>query len=250
MSSQAVDLFGIPIDVLGLENALAAIANLCSGYVVTVNPETYRYFRSDARFREAVRSADLRLCDSVGVQAGLRLVSGCKVPRVPGADLVVSLLRKDPGPYYLLGARRESVRQAAAHIAQLFPSTHVCGYSDGYSILDPSTRARVEQKIIEAAPRFLLVGLGIPRQEIWMYERRDLFRTTVSIGVGGTLDVLADATRRAPLWFRAAGLEWAWRIGTQPSRIPRFVRSHIPFVAHLASASISAVRSGHNGNPA
>jgi len=237
-SQREIDFFGIPIHPLDLAGALSFISQLPSGYIVSVNPETYRFFESDGLFREAVLSASLRLCDGVGVQAALRLVKGAKVPRVPGIDLVTALLSSDEGPYFLLGGRKEVVKKAAKNIGQRYPGARICGTFDGYTIQSEEGRLRAEAEIVATRPRFILVGLGIPRQEIWMLRHRHLFRDSIGLGVGGTLDVLAGSARRAPRLLRTAGLEWMWRLSTQPSRLSRFVNSHIPFAAQVASASL------------
>ncbi|MHA2620399.1 MAG: WecB/TagA/CpsF family glycosyltransferase [bacterium JZ-2024 1] len=250
MSSRAIELFGIPINAIDLQEAISAISRLRSGYVVTVNAETYRYFEANASFRKAVLEASLRLCDAVSVQAGIRLVCGSRIPRVPGADLVTALLAVSPGPYFLLGSTKETVRRAARRVRDFFPGARICGHLDGYGIRDASGRARAVSEISGASPRFVLVGLGIPLQELWMYEHRATFSQSVLIGVGGTLDVLAGVSRRAPSWMRSAGLEWAWRIGSEPARLPRFLRSHFPFLAQIASASLSGPRTEQHGNPA
>jgi N-acetylglucosaminyldiphosphoundecaprenol N-acetyl-beta-D-mannosaminyltransferase len=250
MLPREIDLFGIPIHPLTLQDAVARISELLSGYIVTVNPETYRYFEENEDFREAVLGADLRLCDAVGVQAGLRMVKGARIPRVSGADLATALLSVYPGPYFLLGSHPEVVARAASRIRRHYPVARVCGAFDGYSIHSEEGAVRAGAEIAAVRPRFVFVGLGIPRQEIWMLRGRALFDSCVAVGVGGALDVLAGITRRAPRLVRAAGLEWMWRIGFQPSRLPRFFNSHLPFAAQVASASLYGGRTHKNGNPA
>jgi N-acetylglucosaminyldiphosphoundecaprenol N-acetyl-beta-D-mannosaminyltransferase len=113
-------------------------------------------------------------------------------------------------------------KRAAEKISKRFDST-VVGTHHGY-FNSTDEIAEVVAKIRSSRPHLLLAGLG-ESQEVFLHRHRDSLAVPVMIGVGGTLDVLAGAAKRTPVWTRRVGLEWAWRVGFDPRhRLPRLVR--------------------------
>ena len=161
--------------------------------------------------------------------------------RVAGADLVHMLIEKGAlkgWRFYFLGGRPGVAEIAAEKISQDFPGIQVVGWHHGF--FESIEEGEVVKSINSTKPHILLVGMGVPKQERWLaYHIHDLkdLNVPISIGVGGTIDLLAGKTQRAPLWIRNLSLEWLYRILRQPKRfvracmLPRFVFSVLRFKA-------------------
>lgn len=203
--------------------------------VVTLNPEIVVAALDDAALAAAIASADLCVADGVGIVWAARR-EGVDLPaRVPGVDLAERLLeRGGPDlPTYFLGGR-PGVAERAARAANDRFATPVAGVRDGY--FEATSDREIANDVAASGARLLLAGLG-PRQERFLAEQRAHLGSLVAIGVGGTLDVLAGEARRTPAWTRRFGLEWAWRVGLDPSRwhrAPRLAR----FVGHVLARSM------------
>ncbi len=187
-------------------------------YLVTPNAEiTYRASR-DSAFRALLDGAALRVPDGVGVTLGARLF-GVRLARFPGIELAEELLRTAPPTGYrlfLLGGRPGVAERAKDALLRRFPHITVVGTRDGYFAESEDTA--VTEEIRAAGADLLFVCLGSPRQEKWMAAHP---LPLLALGLGGSFDVWAGDVRRAPRFFRRAGLEWLWRIAHEPKRLGR-----------------------------
>ena len=220
-----IELLGLPLDAVDTEAAIARIDELMArpglDPVVTLNPEIVVRARAQPELARAVRRASLVTPDGVGILWAARRLCGLELgERVTGVDLVTQLLERhrDRIRVFFLGGR-PGVAERAAEAARRRFGTRVAGAHHGY-FEDPS---EVVPLVAAARPDLLLVGLG-ERQEVFVEAHREELGARVAIGVGGTLDVLAGAARRAPELTRRLGIEWAWRVGTDPRRWRRAPR--------------------------
>lgn len=188
------------------------------------NPELAVRAQDDPRVTEALLAADLRYPDGVGVvwAAGRRGAVGLE--RVPGVELaarVIEGLAADDLSVYLLGAAPGVAEAAAEALTAKLPGLKVAGCRHGYF-----TRAE-EQGIVaeirESGAAALLVALGTPRQQLFIQRHRDDLGVRVALGVGGSFDVWSGRVRRAPAWTRSLGVEWLYRLVTDPRRARRQV---------------------------
>lgn len=228
----SVQILGVRIDAVDAREALERVVRLASedrtSYVVTPNVEIVMASRRDRRLGQALSGADLAVGDGVGLVWASRILRRPLPERVGGIDLMTSLLeqaRKSGLRVYLLGSTPEVVAAAASRIRSDL-GLSVVGYHDGY--LTEETEAEVLRSILEARPHIIFVGMGSPRQELWMAEQANNIPRGVMMGVGGSLDVISGRKRRAPLFMRRLGLEWLYRLITEPRRfwrmtaLPRF----------------------------
>ena len=218
---------GVGFDDLTLEEAVAAGEKLAQGpgfsYVVTPNPEIVDLARADAGYRDLLNGAGLVLPDGIGVVYAAKLLGRPLKGRVPGIDFATGLLdrlAKNGGKLFLLGAKPGVAEQAAARLKAAHPGLVICGVNDGYF----KDSAPVVEKIKEAAADVVFVCLGAPKQEKWMAQYGPETGAHRMAGLGGALDVYAGNVKRAPVLWQKLGMEWAYRLIRQPSRIGRMAK--------------------------
>lgn len=226
------DILGVLVDDITPEETLEKIEQFVQSgrrhYIVTPNPEIVMEAQKDGEFREILNSADIAIPDGTGLIFASRLSGRPLRKRTTGSDLTwkVAELAEEKGySLYLLGGEIEGVAtKAAEKLKDKFPGLKISGAEEGGKI---SRQGEAEDKgisgrINEAGPDILLVAFGAPRQEKWIYKNLpDLDSVKVAIGIGGTFDFIAGKAKRAPKAFRSLGLEWLWRLITQPQRIGR-----------------------------
>ena len=218
-------ILGIPMHCVSMTQAVERVAAFVRAgeprLLITLGVEMVMHARHDDAFRDVARQADLLVPDSIGVVWAARR-QGFNVERVAGIDLLDRLAERgvrEGWRFYFLGGQPEVARAAADRLIERHPGMCVAGCRDGYFREDAEVVAQVRQ----AAPQVLLVGLGSPRQELWARRHAAELGVPVTIGVGGSFDVLAGRLQRAPVWMRRTGLEWLYRLVTQPARLIRML---------------------------
>ncbi|ADL08440.1 WecB/TagA/CpsF family glycosyltransferase [Thermosediminibacter oceani] len=221
-----IDIMGILLDRVDYYKASQRIMEFLESpgakIVVTPNAEIIMAAQKNKKLKDAVNSADLSLPDGIGVVLASRLLGRPLEQRTTGFDLMMELLKMAADrklSIFLLGGKPGVAEDAAKNIKKKFPGIRVAGTHHGY--FDESGEEKVVGIINEASPDILFVAMGAPKQEIFMAKNRDKLRCRVAMGVGGSLDVLSGKVRRAPVFMQRAGLEWLYRLITQPSRFRR-----------------------------
>lgn len=222
-----VSVLGVKIDNVALDEAVTKIEKLVQGVepglIVTANPEIIMLARSDEKFARYLNTARLVTADGIGVVIAAKMLGTPLKGRVAGIDLVTALLEKAATKnyrFYFLGAKPGIAEKAAANICQNYPGIEIVGVRHGYFEDD----SEIIDDIIQKKPDFLLVALGMGKQEKWIVEKAFKTGVPVSIGVGGSFDVYAGEVTRAPLWMQRAGLEWLYRLMKQPTRFVRMLQ--------------------------
>ncbi len=198
--------------------------------IATANAEMIMNAARDQELFEILRSADLVVPDGAGTVWAAHHLGHQMPERVAGYDLAQELLRRAPEKgrrVFLFGSAPGIAEKACRKAEMLYPGINVVGVRNGY--FSEREEPEIVREIREAKPDLLLAALGVPKQEKWLKKYRDDLDVPVSIGVGGTLDVMAGAVKRAPLWMQKAKLEWLFRGLLQPKRagrllaLPKFV---------------------------
>ena len=214
----------LPVDRVTFAEALDAIADMVrgrsGGAVFTPNVDHVVMASVDPRFQRAYADVDLALADGMPVVWASRAL-GLPVPeKVSGSDLVPALMERaaaDGFRVYLLGG---AARRAARRLRSALPGLRVVGAASPRIDLE-APDAAVLDAIRITAPDLVLVGLGAPKQELWIRAHAAALRPAVLLGVGASIDFLAGTARRAPRWMSAVGLEWAYRLAHEPRRLWR-----------------------------
>ena len=229
-----INILGVAFDALTLgeaeERADALLCSGAGGYIVTANPEIVLRCREDAAYAAAVNGAKLVLADGVGDLCAARILGTPLPGRVAGADLVPRLLARlaeRGGSVFLYGARPGVAERAGESLQSACPGLRIAGTENGYISDETALLEALERE----KPDLLLLGLGAPRQELWMARNRQQINA-VMIRAGGLLDVFAGDIPRAPEAWQRLGLEWLYRLLREPRRFKRVIR--LPKILLLA----------------
>ena len=232
--SERVEILGVKVDALTMAQAVERVATLISAgkpsIVATANAEMLLNATHDAELKQILNAAELVVPDGAGTVWAARHLGKHMPERVAGFDLVQELMKVAPREgwrFFLFGAAPSIADKAKLKAEELYPGIKVVGTRNGY--FKPSDEPQILAQIKASRADILLAALGVPKQEKWLARYKDELGVPVSIGVGGTFDVMAGVVKRAPRWMQRARLEWLFRAMLQPSRagrllaLPKFV---------------------------
>lgn len=241
-------LFGLQVDAVTVDQAVArcveAITQRRYLPVAVLNAAKVVTMCRDPGLRDAVARCQLILADGQSVVWASRIL-GAPVPeRVAGIDLFEELLAvaaRSGYRVYFLGAKPGVLDRMLAELARRYPELRVAGARDGYFRSDEA--ADVAAAIHRSAADLLFLGMSSPRKELFLAVHGTATGAHVVHGVGGSFDVLAGETKRAPVWCQRLGLEWLYRAKQEPLRLGRrYLATNAAFVALVAR---QAIGSGH-----
>lgn len=218
-----VNVLGFPVARLDTEACLDMMMDMVArgeGQVVTANAEILYAASRDSRLAGVLRESALITADGMGVVLASRLLGGPVPERVSGVELLHGICQRlslEGKSVFLLGAAPGVAENAASRLKEKYPGLVLAGVHHGY--FTESESAAVVQKLWAAKPHFLAVAMGA-RQEHWIRSNRESLPCP-AMGVGGTLDIIAGVTTRAPLWMQRMGLEWLYRLAKEPKRLSR-----------------------------
>jgi N-acetylglucosaminyldiphosphoundecaprenol N-acetyl-beta-D-mannosaminyltransferase len=240
---------GTELDAITLKEAVEAVDEAVASrrpmINASLNAAKVVRLQRDSILREAIAGCDLITADGVPIVWAGRLL-GLSVPeRVNGTDLMETLLAhaEERGySVFFLGARPDVLDDACAEVARRHPRLAIAGTRHGY--FAPSEEKDVVAEVVAAAPDILFVALETPQKELFPATHREALGVPFTMGVGGSLDVLAGRRRRAPVWAQRAGLEWLFRLGQEPRRLfRRYLIGNSLFVA-LVGRELARTRLG------
>ena len=209
------------------------IINNKKTFIVTANPETLMIAEKNNEFKKALLDIQTTIIpDGIGIVKGGKFLGYPIKETIPGVELCSKLFEycnEYKKSIYLLGAKEEIVSKLVNVINNNYPNAIVAGYENGYF----QDKQESFNKIIVSEPDVVLVALGIPEQELLIYNNLNKFNKGIFVGVGGSFDVLSGTKKRAPKIFRKLHLEWLYRIIKEPKRFKRFFNSNIKYLLKL-----------------
>ena len=221
-------LLGVGVDSVTMEETLEEIERLIRArrpsYIVTPNVDVLVQLQTDREFKRIYESASLVLPDGMPLLWAANFLGSPFKAKVSGSDLFVELCAraaKNGHKVYFMGAMPGVADKAAQVLTQRFPGLKVAGtYSPSFGFeKNEAECAAIIQKIREAGPDILFIGLGSPKQEKWTDRFLDKHGVPVSVMVGISFDYVAGTVKRAPKWMQNTGLEWSWRLMMEPKRL-------------------------------
>ncbi|MBE9042919.1 WecB/TagA/CpsF family glycosyltransferase [Pleurocapsales cyanobacterium LEGE 10410] len=203
---------------------LARLHQSMGTHVVTLNAEMSMMAQEDKALNQTIKTADLVIPDGAGIIIYMRL-RGLKHQRCPGIELAASLIEQigkssSPNTLCFFGGTPGTAEQAAQSWQDKFPQLSILT-QDGY--VSGKAEAEWKETLKIKQPQVIFVGIGVPRQELWIKENRALCPNSIWIGVGGSLDIWAGNKARAPEWLRNNNLEWSYRLYQEPWRWRRML---------------------------
>ncbi len=239
-------ILGIGVDATSYEEATERVMEwaragesrmVCLGVVASVMEA-----RESARYREALESADIVTADGMPLVWMLRGLGARPASRVYGPDLTITVLWAAQAAGIAVGFYGSSEEVLARLIAKVqwrFPRLEVTfAEAPPYPVGDDRDAVG---RMAASGARILFVGLGGAKQDLWMAEHHGKV-PAVMLGVGAAFDFLAGTKRQAPRWMQRSGLEWAFRLATEPRRLWRRYLRHNPRFAWLAVRQIIGAR--------
>lgn len=226
-------VLGLPVHLLEDYSSwlLTCLRQQIGVHVVTLNAEMTMQAEQNSALAEAIYQADLVVPDGSGVVLYLRL-RGKTAQRCPGIELVESLLQQSANPatddttqapwsVFFYGGAPGVAQKAALTWQERVPGIQFAGIQHGY--ISPEEEEELLETLQAKQPGLICVGLGVPRQELWILEHRHLCPKSLWIGVGGSLDIWAGNKERAPVWLRENHMEWMYRLYQEPHRWRRML---------------------------
>lgn len=202
-------------------------------FIITANPEILMKAGKNPKIHDMILEHTV-VPDGISVVKAMKKAGIPVIERITGVDLVEGLLEsagKQGLSVYLLGAKEEVVSDLVKQEAKKYPNA-VYNYHNGYD----GDKDLIFDEIKKLQPDLVIVGLGVPAQELLISRHLDGFEKGIFIGVGGSLDVLSGHKQRAPAFFIRTNTEWLYRLLREPSRLSRFYENNIKFMGEVSKS--------------
>ena len=224
--AERLNILGVGIDCIDSEEALTQIENFIADgnphQVVTANAEIIYQANRNEKMRNVINQAQMVTADGSGVVWASKQLGRPLRQRVTGIDLVNSICEQSARKgwkLYILGSAPGVAATAAVNIRQKFPGCNIVGTHHGY--FNAKEEKQIVAELLQLQPDVLFVALGAPKQEYWIAGHMAQLQIPVSMGIGGSMDVLSGNVKRAPRWMQKMSLEWLYRLLIQPTRFKR-----------------------------
>jgi N-acetylglucosaminyldiphosphoundecaprenol N-acetyl-beta-D-mannosaminyltransferase len=252
--SERRTLFGVELDPLTMdqtvERCLEAVRDGRQLEIGVVNAAKLVNMRRDPRLAEAVSGCDLVVADGQAVVWAGRVLRAPLPERVAGIDLFLRLLAEAESAgisVYFLGAKEEVLQEMLRRVADRFPGLKVAGSRHGY--FDDSQQEAIAGAIADSGAQMLFLGMTSPKKEIFTAAYGERTGARVVHGVGGSFDILAGVTKRAPAAWQRLGVEWLYRALQEPRRLgKRYVTTNTAFLVMTAREFIRLTPSTASAN--
>lgn len=236
---KAMDILGVPIAITDIPRAADRIEQWITEdgrqYVIARDVHGIVRCQDDENLMRAHRNAGMCVPDGMPIVLIGRLFGHKSIRRVYGPDLMIEVLRRSVSKghrHFLFGGGEGVPELLRDRLTARFPGLNIVGtYSPPFRPMTPDEESALATKIERARPDILWVGLGSPKQELWMAEHVDLLKVKIMLGVGAAFDFHAGLVPQAPRWVQRLCLEWLFRLFMEPRRLwrrylltnPRFI---------------------------
>lgn len=225
-TAERISVMGCQVDNLSMQETVERVAEfVASGdphQHVVINAAKVVKARDDPALREIINGCDLINADGMSIVWAAWLLGRPLKGRVAGIDLfyeLVSAAARRGWPVFFLGAREAIVRRVVDVLGAKYPELQIAGYRNGYWSADEEPA--VAQMVARSGARLLFVAISSPKKEEFLGRYCRDMGVAFAMGVGGTFDVVAGKTKRAPVWMQRCGLEWLYRFAQEPVRMFR-----------------------------
>lgn len=228
MDTNTVRIMDVRIFKLGFDEAFMKFVKFSKGnklrMIFTPNTEMLMIANEDKEFENILNESDLNIPDGYGLILASKINQLGIVEKIAGIDFMTKILEycnRTGASIFILGGSEGVAEEAIKGIESAYKNIEIKGSHNGF--FGEQEEYHIIDKINEKKPDILFVALGAPKQEKWIYKNKSLLDVKVAMGVGGSIDVWAGLSKRAPKIFINSGLEWFHRLIKQPSRIIRMM---------------------------
>ena len=224
------------VNSLSMEETIAEVENIIKSRNITqhvvINASKVNLMEDDERLREIVNSCPLINADGASIVWAAKKLGVPLQERVTGIDLfheLIKLAAKRGYRIYLFGAKQEVVQQVKQILEEKYPTLQIAGWRNGYFTAEDEPEIIADMRKSQAD--MLFVAFSSPKKEYWVNKYLNDIGIPFVMGVGGTFDVVAGVTKRAPKWMQEHGLEWFYRFIQEPRRMwRRYIIGNLRFI--------------------
>jgi N-acetylglucosaminyldiphosphoundecaprenol N-acetyl-beta-D-mannosaminyltransferase len=223
-----VNILGISFSKLNLRETMQIINDKIIQktdkifHIITVNPEIAVQIQDDPELKKISIESDLITPDGVGIVLASKLKRDPVPERVTGYDLLLESLKigNEKGwSFYFLGSDEQVNKKTSDYVIENYPNVRIVGRHHGY--FNKEEEIKIVEDIRNSKPEILIVALGSPLADKWIFKYKDQLNCKVVFGVGGSLDVITGKVKRTPELWKRLNLEWLYRRINEPSRKER-----------------------------
>ncbi len=235
------DFFGIKVNLGSKEDIIIDVKQRFSDEIKTIllflNAHCYNISRKNIEYKNVLNNADILLNDGIGVELGGRLGGIRFKDNLNGTDLIPQILNElsNDGKIFLLGGERDVAEKAMNELVKA--KLNVVGFHNGFFHDDK----KILNEINNSNANILVLGMGVPKQEIWLNDNiENLSNIKLAIAGGAILDFISKSIPRAPKWMRDIRLEWFYRLMLEPKRMwQRYLIGNAKFAFYIIKTKFS-----------
>ena len=239
-----VPILNTYIDALTMEETISEVEKIIARGVptqhVVINANKVNLMNEDPELKRIVNECPLINADGISILWAAKVLGLPIKERVTGIDLFLNLVKvaSEKGyKIYLFGAKEEVVRKVKKVFEEEYPTLQIVGYRNGY--FTEEDEPEIVKNMAESGADMMFVAFSSPKKEYWINKYIDQLNIPFVMGVGGSFDVVAGVTERAPKWVQIRGFEWLYRLVQEPRRMwRRYVIGNAQFIGYTVKAKI------------
>jgi len=238
--AERITYYNLPLDLHDTASALESCTRFFESETIHnlyfINAHCFNLAQKNNDYFHAVREADMILNDGAGIELGARLAGIRLRENMNGTDFTPELLKlaaKMDKKVFLLGSREEVIQRAKHVLEKKYTGLTIAGVHHGFFSSDQEKH--ITETINRSGAELLLVGMGVPRQELWIHRnRKELKNIKIAAAVGAAVEFMAGEVKRAPVWMRRIRMEWFYRFLREPARMfSRYFIGNFVFGYHV-----------------
>ena len=235
------------VNALSMEETVQVVEQMIENRVpvqhVVINALKVNLMRKDEELRKIVNECPLINADGASILLAARLLKVPVKERVTGFDLFVRLVEEAADKHYkiyLFGAREEVVKKVKSNLEEKYPSLQIAGYRNGY--FTEADEPEIVRDMAESGADMMFVAFSSPKKEYWIRKYLKQLNIPFVMGVGGSFDVIAGTTKRAPMWMQKCCMEWFYRFIQEPGRLwKRYLIGNISFIMYVLGFKLKSL---------
>ena len=227
------------VNAMSMDETVDAVEEMIERRVpvqhVVINALKVNLMRKDENLRKIVNECPLINADGASIVLAAKMLKIPLKERVAGFDLFVRLVEEASDKnykIYLFGAIEEVVKKVKAIFERKYPTLQIVGYRNGY--FTEADEPEIVKNMAESGADMMFVAFSSPKKEYWIRRYLKELNIPFVMGVGGSFDVIAGTTKRAPLWMQKCGMEWFYRFIQEPGRLwKRYLVGNVSFMIYV-----------------